>query len=92
MVATDGGRYDVNVVKREKTAVYWEERNSVVRRCSWFSKGPADSYFIPYEENVAAKLEVNPQRTLLHRSQLSFVQIQTQYWEPIYKLALVKNY
>lgn len=57
-MATDGARYDVNIVKREKIAVYWEEKESVVRRCSWFSKGPADSYFVPYEENVAAKLEV----------------------------------
>lgn len=58
IVATDGGRYDVNIVKREKVAVYWEERKSVVRRCSWLSKGYNDNYFVPYEEHIAAKLEV----------------------------------
>lgn len=58
-VPTDGGRYDVNILKRERIAVYWEERKSVVRRCSWFSKGPADGNFVPYEEDIAAKLEVN---------------------------------
>ncbi|XP_065224532.1 phospholipase DDHD2 isoform X2 [Planococcus citri] len=57
VVPTDGSRYDVNIVKREKTAVYWDERKSVVRRCSWFSKGSTESYYIPYEEDVAAKLE-----------------------------------
>lgn len=56
-VPTDGGRYDVNILKRERIAVYWEERKSVVRRCSWFSKGPADGNFVPYEEDIAAKLE-----------------------------------
>lgn len=59
LVPTDGGRYDVNIVKRERIAVYWEERKSVVRRCSWFSKGPTDGNFVPYEEDIAAKLEVN---------------------------------
>lgn len=58
VVATDGGRYDVNIVKREKVAVFWQEKKCLVRRCSWFSKGPADSYFIPYDEEIAAKLEV----------------------------------
>lgn len=28
-----------------------------VRRCSWFYKGPAESRYTPYEENVGARLE-----------------------------------
>jgi len=58
VVATDGSRYDVNIKKRQRIAVYWEEEKNVVRRCSWFSKGAADSCFSPYEEEVAAQLEV----------------------------------
>ncbi|XP_031335552.1 phospholipase DDHD2 isoform X2 [Photinus pyralis] len=57
IVATDGNRYDVNVLRRERYAVYWEAAPSEVRRCSWFSKTNIDSKFIPYEENVAALLE-----------------------------------
>jgi len=56
-VATDGGRYDVEVLRRRRTAVYWEEDPGEVRRCSWFVKGSMDARFIPYEENVATMLE-----------------------------------
>ncbi|KAK7866472.1 hypothetical protein R5R35_014340 [Gryllus longicercus] len=57
VVATDGGRYDVNILRRQRTAVYWEENPSEVRRCSWFYKGAIDSRYVPYEESVATKLE-----------------------------------
>lgn len=57
VVATDGNRYDVNVLRRERYAVYWEATPSEVRRCSWFNKTNIDSKFIPYEENVATLLE-----------------------------------
>ncbi|MCY5962212.1 hypothetical protein OV760_27940, partial [Salmonella enterica subsp. enterica serovar 1,4,[5],12:i:-] len=56
-VPTDGGRYDVEIVRRRKTSVYWEEPPGEVRRCSWFVKSPSDSRFIPYDENIAALLE-----------------------------------
>ena len=36
IVPTDGGRYDVDLDKRLRHAIYWEESVSVVRRCSWF--------------------------------------------------------
>ncbi|KAK5639163.1 hypothetical protein RI129_011655 [Pyrocoelia pectoralis] len=57
IIATDGNRYDVNVLRRERYAVYWKAAPSEVRRCSWFSKTNLDTKFIPYEENVAALLE-----------------------------------
>jgi len=57
VVATNGGRYDVNVVARTRTAVYWEEPLGAVRRCSWFYKG--DSSLVPYEEAVSVRLEVS---------------------------------
>ncbi|XP_068081170.1 phospholipase DDHD2 isoform X2 [Anabrus simplex] len=56
-VATDGGRYDVLIQQRQRKAVYWEEKPTEVRRCSWFYKGATDSRYVPYEESVAAKLE-----------------------------------
>lgn len=38
-VPSDGGRYDVNIRERTKTAVYWaEEETMPIRRCSWFYK------------------------------------------------------
>ncbi|XP_037296449.1 uncharacterized protein LOC115453808 isoform X3 [Manduca sexta] len=57
VVATDGGRYDVNVMKRLRTAVYWTEKSTDVSRCSWFYKGPTDARYVPYSEEVAKKLE-----------------------------------
>lgn len=59
MVATDGGRYDVNILRRQRSAVYWEGTPTEVRRCSWFFKANNDSKFTPYEENIATKLEVS---------------------------------
>lgn len=56
-VATDGGRYDVEIVKRKKNSVYWDETPGEVRRCSWFVKSVSDSRYIPYDENIAALLE-----------------------------------
>ncbi|XP_056408420.1 SEC23-interacting protein isoform X2 [Hyla sarda] len=57
VVSTAGGRYDVCLYDREMKAVYWEEEDSEVRRCSWFYKGDTDSRFIPYSEDFSEKLE-----------------------------------
>ncbi|XP_053477492.1 SEC23-interacting protein isoform X2 [Ictalurus furcatus] len=57
IVSTDGGRYDVQLYDRIRTAVYWEEDPTEVRRCSWFYKGDTDSRFIPYSEEFSDKLE-----------------------------------
>uniref|UniRef100_A0AAY4C9D4 SEC23-interacting protein n=1 Tax=Denticeps clupeoides TaxID=299321 RepID=A0AAY4C9D4_9TELE len=54
---TDGGRYDVQLYDRMRTAVYWEEEPTEVRRCTWFYKGDSDSRFIPYSEEFSEKLE-----------------------------------
>ncbi|XP_048002903.1 uncharacterized protein LOC125239381 [Leguminivora glycinivorella] len=58
LVPTDGGRYDVNVVGRLRTAVYWSDKPTNVRRCSWFYKGTTDARYVPYTEAVAEKLEI----------------------------------
>ncbi|XP_018322614.1 phospholipase DDHD2 isoform X4 [Agrilus planipennis] len=57
VVATDGGRYDVNILRRERYAVYWESSPTEVRRCSWFFKRATETHFVPYEENIATMLE-----------------------------------
>ncbi|XP_063221655.1 SEC23-interacting protein isoform X2 [Bacillus rossius redtenbacheri] len=57
VVATNGGRYDVNILRRERLAVYWDEPPHEVRRCSWFSKSMLESRYIPYEENISTRLE-----------------------------------
>ncbi|XP_060728617.1 SEC23-interacting protein [Tachysurus vachellii] len=57
IVSTDGARYDVQLYDRTRTAVYWEEEPTEVRRCTWFYKGDTDSRFIPYSEDFSDKLE-----------------------------------
>lgn len=57
VVATDGCRFDVNIVRRQRNSVYWNSDPTEVRRCSWFHKGNADGRYIPYEEETASKLE-----------------------------------
>ncbi|XP_017877107.1 SEC23-interacting protein-like isoform X2 [Ceratina calcarata] len=56
-VATDGGRYDVDILRRQRSPVYWSGESSEVRRSSWFFKGPTESRYVPYDENTATKLE-----------------------------------
>ena len=59
LVSTDGGRYDVNIMQRTRTPIYWEAKTtSTVRRSTWFYKDIRESRFTPYEERHAAKLEV----------------------------------
>ncbi|XP_028278978.1 SEC23-interacting protein [Parambassis ranga] len=57
IVRTEGGRYDVQLYDRMRTAVFWEEEPTEVRRCSWFYKGDTDSRFVPYSEEFSEKLE-----------------------------------
>lgn len=57
VVPTDGGRYDVHLTDRKRCAVYWEEPESEVRRCTWFYKGDKDNKYIPYSEKFSQDLE-----------------------------------
>ncbi|KAJ7333544.1 S23-interacting protein [Desmophyllum pertusum] len=59
IIATNGGRYDVNLDKRLRYSLYWEEGVSVVRRCTWFYKGDGESKLVPYKEDMAARLEAD---------------------------------
>lgn len=58
VVATNGGRYDVDLEQRLRHAIYWEEKVSVVRRCMWFYKGAGEAKLVPYPEDLSARLEV----------------------------------
>ena len=59
IVATDGGRFDVDVKERNRKPVYWSGDIKKVRRCSWFKKGALNTIPEPYEEDIAEKLEVS---------------------------------
>lgn len=72
IVRTDGGRYDVQLYDRQRTAVYWEEEPTEVRRCTWFYKGDNDSRFIPYSEEFSDKLEVCVSHTVYLTTSSSF--------------------
>lgn len=65
LVSTDGGRYDVDVGRRARKAIYWVEAESTVRRCSWFFKGSLETRYTPYDEDMADKLEDEYQNTIL---------------------------
>ncbi|XP_010894631.1 phospholipase DDHD2 isoform X3 [Esox lucius] len=57
MVAVEGERYDVRVLERQRYAVYWDQRPSEVRRCTWFYKGDKDTRYVPYPEEFSNSLE-----------------------------------
>lgn len=63
----------MEVLRRKRIAVYWEEEASEVRRCSWFVKGSLDSRYVPYDENIATLLEVSVMKFVLNlKYHLSF--------------------
>lgn len=68
VIATDGGRYDVEIIKRQRRPVYWNATPTQVRRCSWFFKGPTESRYTPYEEQIAARLEEEYKQACLSNS------------------------
>ena len=59
IVSTNGARYDVNLDQRLRHSIFWEEKVSVVRRCTWFYKGTGEAKLIPYPENLSTRLEVD---------------------------------
>ena len=59
-IPVEGGRFDVCLPDRTKSAVYWrEDRPSSIRRCSWFfrSHAPDGGRWTPYHEATGARLE-----------------------------------
>lgn len=65
-MSTDGGRYDVDLRKRQKKAVYWDEPLCAVRRCTWFYKGEEDRWYMPFKEDESQALEVLHTHSLNH--------------------------
>ncbi|XP_039532634.1 phospholipase DDHD2 isoform X2 [Pimephales promelas] len=57
VVATDGRRYDVKLCERKRYSVYWEQKPTEVRRCSWFHKGSKEVTYTPYSEELGDFLE-----------------------------------
>lgn len=58
VVATEGRRYDVRLCERKRYSVYWEQKPTEVRRCSWFHKGSKEVSYTPYSEELSDFLEV----------------------------------
>jgi len=56
-VAVEGTRWDVHLSSRVKRPVYWTGADLEVRRASWFHRSAAEGRWLPYEEEVADKLE-----------------------------------
>jgi len=56
-VAVEGTRWDVHLSSRVKRPVYWTGADLEVRRASWFHRSTAEGRWLPYEEEVADKLE-----------------------------------
>ena len=59
VIATNGNRYDVNLVKRIRTPVYWTDEPNAIRRSKWFYLPEQESRFIPFDEIMNETLEVN---------------------------------
>merc|ERR1719244_1539315 len=56
-VAVEGTRWDVHLSSRVKRPVYWTGADLEVRRASWFHRSTAEGRWLPYEEQLAARLE-----------------------------------
>jgi len=56
-VAVEGTRWDVHLGSRVMRPVYWTGADQEVRRSSWFHRSAAEGRWLPYEEEVADRLE-----------------------------------
>lgn len=65
IIATDQGRFEVDIDERTRKPVYWNEAPTTVRRSSWFYK--VDSHFVPYEEGISELLESEYQEALISK-------------------------
>ncbi|XP_033756021.1 phospholipase DDHD2-like isoform X2 [Pecten maximus] len=68
VVATDGGRYDVFMSTRTRKSVYWQEDPSPVVRSTWFYKREGDNRYVPYEEQIAQRLESEYQNAVTNNA------------------------
>ncbi|VVC36241.1 Hypothetical protein CINCED_3A009347 [Cinara cedri] len=57
VIPTDGTRFDVYLNQRIRKPVYWSDKPTSIRRCSWFLRNRSGSNFIPYDEAIATILE-----------------------------------
>ena len=58
VIATNGNRYDVNLVQRKRTPVYWNDEPNELRRSKWFYLPEEESRYVPYDEQMNELLEV----------------------------------
>jgi len=65
IITTNGNRYDVNLVERTRTPVYWTDEPNEIRRSKWFYLPEQDSRFVPFDEQMNEILEVKKKRFLL---------------------------
>ncbi|XP_076179376.1 uncharacterized protein LOC143152776 isoform X1 [Ptiloglossa arizonensis] len=91
-VATDGGRYDVDILRRQRSSVYWSGASTEVRRCSWFFKGPAESKYIPYDESTAAKIEEVYKQACLTNTWNRRIDLNNGEYIIIYSLTVQSHY
>ncbi|UJR15860.1 hypothetical protein I4U23_002786 [Adineta vaga] len=57
IVSTNGNRYDVNLITRKHTAVYWSNESNEIRRSKWFYSTSKSTRSIPCDESTDETLE-----------------------------------
>jgi len=57
IIATNGNRYDVNLVERRRTPVYWDDEPNEVCRSKWFYLTERQSRYVPFTEKMNETLE-----------------------------------
>ena len=83
IISTNGNRYDVNLIQRTHTPVYWIDKPNEVRRSKWYYSTSKDPRLIPVDESTDDILEV----TLVH-----FIHLQSNsISHRNFSLKLVKN-
>lgn len=67
IVFTDGGRFEVNLLEKRRSSVYWSGGSNAIRRCSWFYKNPSGSEanLLPFDEAVADFMESEFEKSMI---------------------------
>ena len=56
-ILTDGGKFEVDLISRQRRAIFWNQDSQVVTRVTWFFRVDGEYKYYPFDEQIADEIE-----------------------------------
>ena len=56
-ILTDGGKFEVDLVSRQRRAIFWQQDSQTVARVTWFFRTDGEYKYHPFDEQIAEEIE-----------------------------------